>query len=147
MEKLHYMLLAIAAGVLMPLQAGINNKLGGIVNGPMPSAFISFFVGTLALGLYLLIFRIPLPLGRALADSPWWYCIGGTFGAFFVTVSIVMVTRLGAAAMLGFMLAGQLLASLVLDHFGLLGFPHIPIDLKRLAGVGLLAAGVYLVKG
>jgi len=147
MEKLHYMLVAVAAGILMPLQAGINNKLGAVVNGSLPAAFISFFVGTLALGLYLLVFRIPLPLGRAIEVSPWWYWIGGTFGAFFVAASIVLVTRLGATAMLGFFLAGQLAASLVLDHFGLLGFPHIPIDLKRLAGVGLLGVGVYLVKG
>jgi transporter family-2 protein len=146
MEKLHYMLLAVLAGVLMPLQAGINNRLGEAVGGALPSAFISFLVGTLALGLYLIVFRIPLPLGGALADTPWWYWIGGTLGAFFVAASIILVPRLGAAAMLGFILAGQMMASLILDHFGLLGFAHIPFDVKRLAGIGLLAAGVYLVR-
>jgi transporter family-2 protein len=147
MEKFHYMLLSMAAGILMPLQAGINNRLGEAAGGPIASAFISFFVGTLALGVYLLVFRIPLPLGRAMAVTPWWYWIGGTLGAFFVAASIVLVPRLGATAMLGFILAGQMLASLVLDQYGLLGFAHIPIDARRLAGVGLLAVGVYLVRG
>ncbi|MBF0480680.1 MAG: DMT family transporter [Desulfovibrionaceae bacterium] len=147
MEKFHSMLLAILAGILMPLQAGVNNRLGEAVGGALPSAFISFLVGTLALGVCLAVLRIPLPFGQALAGAPWWCFFGGVLGAFFVAATIVLVTRLGAAAMLGFILAGQLAASLALDHFGLLGFPHIPFDLKRLAGVGLLAAGVYLVKG
>jgi len=44
------------------------------------------------------------------------------------------------------MVAGQLLISLVLDHFGALGVPRAPISLTRVAGVALVIAGVVLVR-
>jgi bacterial/archaeal transporter family-2 protein len=147
MNKFHYILLALSAGTLMPVQAGINKLLGDNLGGPMPAAFVSFFVGTVALGLLVAAGGMALPLGTALAASPWWYWIGGTFGAFFVASSIVLAPALGAGTMTAFILAGQITASLILDNFGVLGFPHIPFDVKRLAGAVLLAAGVWLIRG
>jgi bacterial/archaeal transporter family-2 protein len=40
--------------------------------------------------------------------------------------------------------AGQQLASVVVDRFGLLRLPRRGISVRRLAGVGLLLAGVAL---
>jgi len=141
-----FLLLALAAGTFMPIQAGINNRLAGLVDGVIPAAFVSFLVGTLVLGAVLAVTGQGVPWGRALPAGPWWYWIGGALGAFFVTATVILAPRIGAGAMVAFTLAGQIAASMVLDHFGLLGFPHIPFDAKRLLGACLLAAGVYLIR-
>lgn len=141
-----YLILALAAGMLMPVQAGINAKLAGVIDGAIPAAFVSFLVGTLVLGLVLAAMGQGIPFGRALPASPWWYWVGGSMGAFFVTATVILAPRIGAGAMIALTLAGQLAASMALDHFGLLGFPHIPFDGKRLLGSLLLAAGVLLIR-
>lgn len=141
-----YLILALAAGMLMPVQAGINAKLAGVVDGAIPAAFVSFFVGTLALALVLAILGQGVPLSKALPVAPWWYWVGGSMGAFFVTATVILAPRIGAGAMIALTLAGQLAASMALDHFGLLGFPHIAFDGKRLLGSLLLAAGVLLIR-
>jgi len=141
-----FLLLALVAGAFMPLQAGINTRLAGVVNGVIPAAFISFLVGTLVLGAVLAATGQGIPWHRALPAGPWWYWAGGALGAFFVTATVILAPRIGAGAMVALTLAGQLAASMFLDHFGLLGFPRIPFDAKRLIGAGLLAAGVYLIR-
>ena len=138
--------LAIAAGAFMPIQAGVNTKLAGVVGGAISSAFVSFLVGTAALGLVLAATGQGIPFTAAYKSSPWWYWLGGTLGAFFVTATVILAPRIGGGAMIALTLAGQVAASMALDHFGLLGFPHIPFDLKRLIGSVLLLAGVYLIR-
>jgi transporter family-2 protein len=138
--------LALAAGMFMPIQAGINSKLAGVVDGAIPAAFVSFLVGTLALGVILAVTGQGVPFATAAKASPWWYWIGGTLGAFFVTATVILAPRIGGGAMVALTLAGQVAASMALDHFGLLGFPHIPFDIKRLIGSVLLLAGVYLIR-
>ncbi len=141
-----YLILALAAGMFMPIQAGINTKLAGVVDGAIPAAFVSFLVGTLALGGILAAMGQGVPFSRALPAAPWWYWIGGSLGAFFVTATVILAPRIGAGAMVALTLAGQVAASMALDHYGLIGFPHIPFDLKRLVGSVLLLAGVYLIR-
>ena len=141
-----YLVLALVAGMLMPVQAGINAKLAGVIDGAIPAAFVSFLVGTLALALVLGVMAQGVPVSRALPAAPWWYWVGGSLGAFFVTATVILAPRIGAGAMIALTLAGQMGASMALDHFGLLGYPHIPFDGKRLLGSLLLLAGVYLIR-
>ena len=141
-----YVLLALAAGLCLPTQAGINAQLGAWTRSPVLAALISFTVGTAALLVYALIARLPLPSLASAAAQPWWLWSGGLLGAFFVAVAVVLVPKLGATTMLALILAGQILASLIYDHFGLLGFPVQPISALRLLGVALLGAGVWLVR-
>jgi bacterial/archaeal transporter family-2 protein len=144
--QLAYLVLALAAGMFMPVQAGINSRLAGVVDGSIAAAFVSFLVGTLVLGAVLVALGQSVPVSRAWPQAPWWYWTGGSMGAFFVTASVILAPRIGAGAMVAFTLAGQLAASMLLDNFGWLGFPVIPFDGKRLLGVFLLAAGVYLIR-
>ena len=139
-------LLALAAGVCIPTQAGINAQLSVWTRSPILAATISFAVGTLVLGIYCLTTRLPLPTIGTATIQPWWIWVGGALGAFFVAVTIYLAPRLGATSMLAFLLAGQMTASLILDHFGLLSFPVHPINWNRILGVILLAAGVLLIR-
>ena len=141
------LVLAIVAGAMLPLQAGVNAALARFVGGPSPAAFISFAVGTVALLVVSLVALRGLPnIGRAAADAPWWVWVGGLLGAFYVFGAIVSAPRLGAVTLIAAIFAGQAAASLVIDHYGWVGFPEQAISPARLAGIGLLAAGLALVR-
>ncbi|WP_207264034.1 DMT family transporter [Desulfovibrio sp. Huiquan2017] len=140
-----YVLFALVAGALMPVQAGINLRLRGSLGDPVWAAAVSFGVGTLALLTYLLVTRTPAPsLGMA-STAPGWAWTGGALGAFFVLATIVLAGQLGATTMMAWLLAGQLMAALVLDHYGLVSYQVHTVSWPRIAGVCLLLAGAVLV--
>ena len=60
---------------------------------------------------------------------------------------ILLAPRLGAAPLIAAVVAGQMLASVALDHYALAGFPPHPVTLQRVAGVILVIGGVALVRG
>jgi len=146
MEFLYYVILALMAGACAPVQAGINAQLKAVTGDAALAALISFAVGTLALLVYALALRIPWPEGRAVFQIPWWMWTGGCLGAFLVVVSVILAFELGASTMLALMIAGQMLTSLGLDHFGLVGYPEHPTTIWRFIGVVLLVAGVVLIR-
>ena len=141
--------LALIAGVAVPVQFAANTRLGGASGGPVTAAAISFFVGTAALLLVvagiLLVGRGESPAVPGLSAIPWWAWAGGFLGAFYVTMSIILTPRLGASATIGFIVGGQMVASIVLDHFGLLNLPTSPISLPKLGGAGLVVIGAIIV--
>ena len=144
MQGLLY-LLAFGAGLVLVLQVGMNSTLRAVLDNPLAAAFISFLVGTVALALYMLVTRTPWPARAQLAAVPAWCWYGGVFGAFYVVTSVIVGPRLGAATLLALIVLGQLLTSLLVDHFGWIGFPQHPVTLLRLTGAVLLFAGVLLI--
>jgi bacterial/archaeal transporter family-2 protein len=139
-----YLLFALAAGAMLPIQFGINAQLASWVDGSLRAAFISFAVGAAALLLAVLATARGWP-DRA-GDAPWWVWTGGLLGAFYVLGSIVTAPKLGAATLVALILAGQAIASVLVDHFGWVGFDEQPITLLRVVGILLLAGGVVLVR-
>lgn len=140
-----YLLLALAVGTLLPLQAGINATLRTRLASPLQAALVSFAVGTVVLGAATLFTRAPWR-GQRIPGAPWWVWTGGLIGASYVFSAVVLARRLGATQLLAFVVAGQMLSSLVLDHFGIAGFPVHQMSLPRVAGVVLLIAGVALIR-
>jgi len=141
-----YILLALAAGFCLPAQAGINTQLNLWSRSAILTATISFAVGTIALAGYALILRVPWPSGDAVTRYPWWIWSGGFLGAFLVASTVVLAPRLGAASMMSLIIAGQMFASLFLDHFGWLGYQVHPASGLRMLGVALLVGGVVLIR-
>jgi bacterial/archaeal transporter family-2 protein len=139
-----YLLFALAAGAMLPIQFGINAQLATWVGGSVRAAFVSFVVGALGLLLAVLIAARGWP--ERAGDAPWWVWIGGLLGAFYVLGSIVTAPKLGAVTLVALILAGQAIASLLVDHFGWVGFEEHPITLLRVVGVLLLAGGATLVR-
>jgi transporter family-2 protein len=140
------LLMALLAGFAFPFQAGINAHLKLWLGHPILAAFMSFLVGTLLLLIFPLILSIPPPPLSTLRQIPWWGWAGGILGAFSITSSIVLAPKLGAAVMLATIVAGQMIASLVLDHYGLIGFRILPVGPWRLLGVVLVVTGVWLIQ-
>jgi bacterial/archaeal transporter family-2 protein len=138
------LLFAVVAGSFLPLQAGVNARLAHFVGGPVRTSAISFGVGTVALLIVVLLFYRP---GHTRAhDAPWWAWIGGLLGAFYVTATVVVPVRIGAAAFFGILVAAQLVTSVLVDQFGWLKFPQHEASPLRLLGVALLIAGALLVR-
>lgn len=79
----------------------------------------------------------------SLSWLPW---TGGLFGAIFIASAIFSIHRLGAATVFSLIVVGQMIGSLVFDHFGLLGLPRHQIDTPRLIGAGFLVLGVVLIR-
>ena len=139
-----YLLFALAAGAMLPIQFGINAQLATWVGGSVRAALVSFVVGALGLLVAVLIAARGWP--ERAGDAPWWVWIGGLLGAFYVLGSIVTAPKLGAVTLVALILAGQALASLAVDHFGWVGFEEQPITLLRVVGMLVLAGGVVLVR-
>ncbi|WP_101926950.1 MULTISPECIES: DMT family transporter [Luteimonas] len=135
---------AALVGMLLPLQALLNARLGAMTQGALFASFVSFLVGTLVLGAALLASRPVWPGGRSLLALPPWLWLGGIIGAVFVFCGTLLVPRLGAAGLICLIVFGQLTGSLLLDHFGVLAQAR-PVDATRLAGAVLVCIGALLV--
>lgn len=141
-----FIILAILAGMMIPTQAAVNNRLAADVEGPVLAALFTFVTGSVALFAYTLVAGIPLSGLGGVRNASFVSLTGGLIGAFFVTVTIILIPRLGVALTFSLVVAGQMLITLVLDHYGLLGVPVRELNFQRILGVGLVIAGVVLVR-
>lgn len=140
-----FVLLGLSVGIAIASQAGINAALRGGFQTPVQAALISFVIGAFLLGLIAWAQGDQWRVENALANLPWWAWLGGVLGAFNVAMSIFLAPRLGALLLAGSVITGQMLASLLLDKFGWLGYPKIDLDSKRLLGASFMLLGLYLV--
>jgi transporter family-2 protein len=146
MSKTLLLLLTLAMGAILPIQAALNGKLMRTFGHPVMGATISFLTGTLILLIYA--FSIRANFNPALIkETQWYHWVGGLIGAIYVTGIIVLIPRLGAGLAFALIVSGQLLMSVTMDHYGLLGVPVNPINLSKLLGLFLLIAGVFLIRG
>lgn len=140
-----YLLLAIAIGAGVAVQAGLNAQLRNYLGHTMLSALVNFVVGTLCLVGLLLVLRVPWPAASAMKSAPMWLWLGGMLGAFYVASAVLIAPKLGAGVMFALIIAGQVAMSLILDHYGWIGFPQHPLGFWRTVGGALLIIGVVLV--
>jgi transporter family-2 protein len=140
-----YLLLTVVAGAILSFQVGINNSLRNFLGSPIIAAFVSFFVGTIFLLCFAFISRSPWPNMSALAKTPVWSWIGGILGAYYIATAIFVSPKLGAASFISIIVGMQLITSLALDHFGMIGFAQHSINIWRILGAILLMAGVVLI--
>ncbi|UGQ49111.1 DMT family transporter [Massilia endophytica] len=145
-----WLLVAVAAGAVLPAQGAVNALLLRDLGAPLPVGAVSFAVATASM---LLVLAGQCATGRkpfaglgGLAQMPWWGWVGGLAGAFYVTTVFTALPRLGAAAAVGLTIAGQQLCSIAVDHYGLLRLPRQPARAARLGGVAFLMAGVGCIK-
>jgi transporter family-2 protein len=139
-------LVALAAGAGLPVQAGVNAAMARHVGRPEWAALVNFAVGIVALGAWLFALRLAPPPALAVLRAPWWAWTGGLLGAFYVSAIVLLTPRLGVAATLALAVAGQMVAALVLDHAGALGLELRPISGTKLLGAALLVVSVALLR-
>lgn len=142
--------LGLAAGAALPVQAAVNARLRADLDAPLAAALVSFLVATTAMaavsGLAVLTGREKRPRLSGLARMPWWGWPGGAVGASYVCVTLLAAPVIGAAPTVALTVAGQQVASGVLDHGGRLRLPRRPVTPRRCWGVGLLVTGSALIQ-
>ncbi|MGB0085624.1 MAG: DMT family transporter [Rhodomicrobiaceae bacterium] len=141
---LKYVGLAALTGLFLPLQALINARTSTVLGGPFMATLLNFAGGTLMLLVLLVAMRAPVPTAEQLGRLPFYAWFTGLAGVMFVAQAAFTVPKLGAAAMNAVIIAAQLFASIVFDHFGLLQAAQ-PVTWERICGVLLLLAGVWLI--
>jgi transporter family-2 protein len=149
-ERLGWIALGLGAGAVLPIQGAINAQLRADMDKPLAAAGFSFSVATVAMALALIlaltVARAPRPRIGGLTRLPWWGWVGGLCGATYVTSVFVLIPEIGVAPTIALTVAGQQLASVLVDRYGLLRLPARRISAARLAGILILLGGVALIQ-
>jgi transporter family-2 protein len=145
-----WVVLGLAAGAVLPLQAAVNARLRGQVGAPLAVGTISFTVATLAIALVLALLlaarATPRPRVAPLARMPWWGWLGGLCAAAYVTGTFLLLPVVGAAPTVALTVTGQQVVSAAIDQFGWLGMARRPLSRLRGSGLSVLLAGAVVVQ-
>ena len=147
MAGVFWSVLGMLSGAFIAIQAPINSQLARGLGLPVAAAAFSFLSGAIVLG--IITFATTRLQDVSLdwrAPAPWLFVAGGVLGGSYVTISTLLIPRIGAAALMAFLVAGQLLAGMLMDRVGFLGMAVREISLGRVAGAILLMAGALLVR-
>lgn len=123
----------------------MNNKLAKSGGSPVHASMISFAIGLLALVLYILLTSQNVSW-RGIKEAPTYAWIGGILGAFYVTIIVLAFPKIGPGLTFGLVVTGQLLISMLMEHFYIMGAQQIPISIGRIVGMILIIGGVIIMK-
>ena len=135
--------LAVAAGIAGSVQVALMSRLGERIGVLEALAFSTLLTSVLAFALVLVARRSAGGYERAL-HQPWWMLLGGVMGLLIVFTVTYAGPRIGVAATVGLLIAGQLAMGAAIDRWGLFGSERIALGWPRLVGIALLGAGAAL---
>jgi transporter family-2 protein len=136
--------LVFAIGAAMTLQTAINSHVSQIISSSLQAALLSFTVGTILLTLLVVLEKQQLPQLQTLLQLPWYAWLAGALGVYAITLSIYTAPKLGFLTFSGLVIFGQLITSMLFDHFGWLGAEKNPIHWQRFLGGVVIFIGVLL---
>ncbi len=134
----------LGIGIALTIQTAINTQLREYLTSPLQAAFLSFLIGTLVLAVMVLLHSAEKPGLQQLAQIPWFLWLGGFLGVYAISFSIYTAPKMGFLTFSGVVIFGQLLMSMLLDHFGWLGTEKAPVNWQRLLGGIVIFVGVIL---
>lgn len=141
-----YYLLAVCAGLGITLQTTLNGQLSkGVGGDSVAAALFSFTAGAVCLGIFSLMRGGIVASLAAIPTQPLGNLLGGLLGAGALLSYVVLAPKIGLSALLGLAIAGQIIASLVIDHFGLMGALERPVSPIKLVGAMVMLAGLAIV--
>ena len=138
-------IIALLAGMGLGVTVTVNTQLGKNLSSAIAAGAASFLIGTVALLFVSIVFVQSWPSPGMILDTEWVIWIGGALGGGYLAGTILLIPRLGVATTIGLQIAGQMLVSLFIDHFGLLWVRTDSIDLADFLGALLAIAGVWLI--
>lgn len=141
-----FLMIALLMGTLVPIQTAANARMRLSVGPVWVVTLISFMGSSLLLAALSVVIDIPLvPSVTQISNTPWWGWTGGIIALCTITITICLFRELGQLQTTILPLLGQLLFSLVIDHFGLFGSVRIPFSVMRIVAMLLLVVGVLSV--
>lgn len=144
--KIVWLFVVFLCGALLPLQGGLNAKLAKSISSPIYASMICFIVGALAMAIYVPFTKETFSWQLLKGSDVTAVLGGGLIGAVFITASMMALPRLGMALTFGLVVAGQVIISVLLDHFNILVAEQHPVNLWRGLGILLIIAGVAVVE-
>jgi transporter family-2 protein len=137
---------AALLGVVLTTQVATNAQLGKALGNDYIPAAVNMAIGLIATAALTWSLTSDWPPREVLRAAPWyaWFA-GGLMGTIYLTGTILLAPKLGAGELIGLVIAGQLAFSVLLDHFGWIGFAQHSAGPARLAGCALMIAGVFLI--
>ncbi|MFD1745531.1 DMT family transporter [Rhizobium helianthi] len=145
-NSLLIILAAIVTGAVVPFQAGANAVLGRTLGHPLWGTLLSLCVSFACILPIMALAKVGAPNWSNLAHSPRWIWIGGVVGVIYITGALMLAPKLGAAGFVMAAIAGQMLASIIIDHWGLVGLPQKPVSWSRLSGLALIFLGLIVMQ-
>jgi transporter family-2 protein len=139
------LILVVVGGAIIPVQVAANKRMADVVKSPVLAATFALLVGSVALGLVTATGWLGRGHIGQVIHVPWWVWAAGAMSLFTV-VSILALPKVGAEVVVAGTMFGQLTAGALLDHFGWLGVPQVPMNAWRIAGAVVLLAGVLLMQ-
>jgi transporter family-2 protein len=138
--------LAVLLGAILTTQVATNAQLGKALGNPYIPATVNMAFGLIVTVILTWVLTPQWP-SREMAREASWYLwpAGGVLGVAYLTGNILLAPKLGAGALVALIVAGQLIFSVLLDHFGWFGFVQHPASAARLAGCSLMIVGVFLI--
>ena len=139
------LIIVFIIGAVLPLQISFNAILAKHITGVWAAA-TSSFVSAIFLVILGVVMRVPLPSLSSVSSAPAYVWLGGFIGALYVGGSAILAPKIGITVFLALVIIAQLIASAIIDHFGIFGFEQQTITLGRVAGLILLFVGFILVR-
>jgi len=142
------LLIPLLIGMGVVIQSGANTQISHFLGNPFIAGLISFVMGTFCLLIINIVMRSDFSVlnGQNIMQTRWWMWLGGLMGAFFITSVILIAPKIGPTQLFGLIIASQLTFSVVVDHYGWLGFHAQPVNVRKILGVLFLMAGTFLIQ-
>jgi bacterial/archaeal transporter family-2 protein len=137
--------MALLVGAFITVQTGSNARLKEAFGETLPAVIVSSSLGVILLVAVTLGARTPWPSLPSMAVTPWWGWLGGVLGAAYAVGTVFLARELGASLLTALVITGQLVCSVILDHFGWVGFNEHPAGMGRIAGCALMVGGFFLI--
>ena len=142
MIKSIYYLIALAAGIALSIEGAIYSELGKVI-GKFESSFYNFFIGS------IILFIIVLFFGRGQLNQslkvPKWYLLGGLFCVIYLMVLVYAIPKVGVGLSMISAVIGQIVASMMLEHFNWLGSPLKKMNKNRTIAVACMMVALYFI--
>jgi len=143
-DTLKYAAIMLAAGIGIPVLAGLNAALGIRLGNPAAAAFCLFGVAFLAV---FVVFALTGFSGlSSISSAPKHLFLAGILVAFYVLSITWIAPKFGVGNAVFFVLLGQIVAAALIDHFGLFGAKQVAMSFMRAGGVSLMIVGIFLVQ-
>ncbi len=144
-DTVRYTVIMLMAGIGIPILAALNARLGVRIGSPAAAAAILFTVAFAGAALTMLATGGASALAAA-PGQPKHLFLAGLLVAFYVLSITWVAPHFGLGNAITCVLLGQLLSAAVIDHFGLMGAIVRQVTPMRLAGLALMAVGVFLTQ-
>lgn len=140
--KVFYYLLALLGGIALSLEGAIGSALGETI-GELESTFYIFFTGSIILGLITLFFG----KGNLMktARIPRWQLLGGILGTTYLTLIFIAVPYIGVGTAMVSVIVGQMVMSMIIEHFGWIGSKKIKITRNRILSIVCMAVALFFI--